>query len=310
MTRRRELVSGGTDAHGNPVFDLDSRRLFYGHSLDAGSSFDIKSSETDGDRWVRYLISDQPSVITIDEGNDRIIKDPLEPALFLEINGEKSTRFVASSRVKLTPAGGLRSDRRHGKALESLDRVELVAIESSSYSDVAEGWSHIALTPHESLVEESLRLVAPSLERLAYVQDTSAIGGVFRAKLAEFAIPVPLGSMGDGVWRMLAIVIGLVRARNGFLLIDEIDTGLHHTVIPDVWRILLSTAERLNVQVFATTHSLDCVRGLARVCLDSESESVEQDRVSMHRIERGKPESIHYAESEIVIAADEGIETR
>lgn len=74
--------------------------------------------------------------------------------------------------------------------------------------------------------------------------------------------------------------------------------------------MVLKTAEDLNVQVFATTHSLDCIRGLAQICRDDLAEDGSEDRISMHRIERDKPESIHYRERQIVVAAERGIETR
>jgi len=76
----------------------------------------------------------------------------------------------------------------------------------------------------------------------------------------------------------------------------------------DLWRLVAETSKRLNVQVFATTHSLDCVRGLAEICSDSQNSN--DDRITMHRIERGKAQSISYTERQIVIAASEGIETR
>jgi predicted ATP-dependent endonuclease of OLD family len=71
--------------------------------------------------------------------------------------------------------------------------------------------------------------------------------------------PIPLGSMGDGMRRILTLAMCAVNVENGFLLIDEIDTGLYYEVQADMWRLILETAQRLDVQVFATTHSWDCV---------------------------------------------------
>jgi 3-hydroxyisobutyrate dehydrogenase-like beta-hydroxyacid dehydrogenase len=41
-------------------------------------------------------------------------------------------------------------------------------------------------------------------------------------------------------------------------LVDEIENGIHYSVMPDVWKFVLKLAKRLGVQVFATTHSKDC----------------------------------------------------
>jgi len=55
----------------------------------------------------------------------------------------------------------------------------------------------------------------------------------------------------------------LIQASGGTLLIDEIDTGLHHTVLRDMWKLVVQTAVKHDIQVFATTHSLDCINNLA-----------------------------------------------
>ena len=73
--------------------------------------------------------------------------------------------------------------------------------------------------------------------------------------------PLPLKSMGDGMTRLFHIIVALVNARNGLLLIDEFENGLHWSVQPKVWDIVFQLSERLNVQVFATTHSRDCIKG-------------------------------------------------
>lgn len=67
--------------------------------------------------------------------------------------------------------------------------------------------------------------------------------------------PLPLKSMGDGITRLFHIIVALVNARNGILLIDEFENGLHWSVQPKVWDIVFQLSEKLNVQVFATTHS-------------------------------------------------------
>ena len=55
--------------------------------------------------------------------------------------------------------------------------------------------------------------------------------------------------------RLLALSLSLIRTEQGILLVDEIDTGLHWTVMEEMWRLVVETARRSSVQVFATTHS-------------------------------------------------------
>ena len=88
---------------------------------------------------------------------------------------------------------------------------------------------------------------------------------------------------------------------------DEIDTGLHYTVMENMWKLVNQTAKKHNIQVFATTHSRDCFESLATVCRDGVSDSSE---VTIQRLERGKSRSIAYTEQEIIAAAQRGMEVR
>jgi len=54
--------------------------------------------------------------------------------------------------------------------------------------------------------------------------------------------------------------VELTASRNGVLLIDEIDNGLHHSVMPNLWTILDQLVEKHQVQVFGTTHNDDMMR--------------------------------------------------
>lgn len=64
--------------------------------------------------------------------------------------------------------------------------------------------------------------------------------------------------------RLFHILVALVNAQDGVLLVDEFENGIHWSIQPVVWDIIYRVAERLNVQVFATTHSRDCIEGFDR----------------------------------------------
>ena len=60
--------------------------------------------------------------------------------------------------------------------------------------------------------------------------------------------------------RMFSIILELISSRNGVLLIDEIDNGLHYRVMPKLWKLLGALVEKHDVQIFATTHNDDMMR--------------------------------------------------
>ena len=89
--------------------------------------------------------------------------------------------------------------------------------------------------------------------------------------------------------RLLGNALALVNAKGGIFLIDEVESGLHYSVQPDMWRLILETAAKLNVQVFATTHSLDCLRAFESAA--SERGEDESLLISLRR-HRQEPEKI------------------
>ncbi len=120
-------------------------------------------------------------------------------------------------------------------------------------------WNRVALTEAEEEVVKSLRIVAPEVDDFSLLSTGSGRATSVRVKVQGRDWPVPLRSMGDGVNRLFGIGMSMVNARGGLLLIDEIENGIHYTALLAVWKFILRVARSLDVQVFATTHSSDCV---------------------------------------------------
>lgn len=142
-----------------------------------------------------------------------------------------------------------------------------LASRSSSGSELSSPgmvWDKIALTPKEEIVTKGLKLVDPRIERIVFVQ-----GGnqerIPMARLTSVFNPVPLRGLGDGVCRIFEILLAMVSAEGGFVLIDEFENGLHYSVQEVAWDTILKLANTLDVQVFATTHSSDCVEAFQNV---------------------------------------------
>lgn len=70
---------------------------------------------------------------------------------------------------------------------------------------------------------------------------------------------VEFSSFGDGMRRAAALALALARASQGVLLVDEIEAGFHTRVLETVVARLLDAAVLAQVQVIATTHSLEAV---------------------------------------------------
>lgn len=318
LSRRGEEWWDGGD-RGRMIRNVDIRRLFHGHTINNGSNFAVQAITDSNPRKFTVGIIDAPW--TTSSG---------QPTLFpSEGKQEDSEELFSASALHMawdeTPElnfslainqrGGLAHDtlRRIYGLSESVDGTRLITSAALSPNAVVELFESIVLTPDEELVIEALKIIEPSIERIATSgserlrsgPETTRGGVLVRCKGMEGRIPI--GSMGDGIWRMLGIALALVRAGDGILLIDEIDTGLHFSVMADLWRLIYKTALRLNVQVFATTHSRDCYESLAAICREQVGKGSD---ITIQRIERGKKIAVGYTEQEIIAAADRGMEVR
>ncbi len=76
----------------------------------------------------------------------------------------------------------------------------------------------------------------------------------------------PLSSYGQGLKSSINAISSLMGNNNGAIFIDEIENGIHHDILDKLWEIVLEISKEQNIQVFATTHSKECIASYARVC--------------------------------------------
>ena len=93
---------------------------------------------------------------------------------------------------------------------------------------------------------------------------------------------IPVSQLGQGFNRLLSVFSQIITSRANVLLIDEIENGLHHSVLRTVWAGLFNAARDLNLQIFATTHSWECV--LAADKSASEQPKYELNLIRLDRI--------------------------
>jgi AAA15 family ATPase/GTPase len=92
------------------------------------------------------------------------------------------------------------------------------------------------------------------LEILTY-QGISMIHGYLKG----YDEPVPSPLLGDGVRRSLSVILAVGAAENGVVLVDEIENGIHHSAMKPLWSVIAEASKTFNCQVFATTHSEECI---------------------------------------------------
>jgi AAA15 family ATPase/GTPase len=139
-------------------------------------------------------------------------------------------------------------------------------------------WKKTRLTPKKQQVIQILQVIEPKIIDFD-------ISGIAEVLLEGEENPRPFKTMGEGANRLLTIALALVNAKDSILLIDELEIGLHYSIQPKVWEIIFTYAHKLNVQVFITTHSRDCIQTFAAV---AESKKTFTEMANYIRLQRGR----------------------
>ena len=187
-------------------------------------------------------------LIDVLEGDMAYSENDLQFGLTIQI-GEKKTNYAIDRYFRNT-----QFTRK-----PNVSSLNIVDVQGLNEKTLAAYWSKILLTDYEPDILKAVRIISPDIEDFAFRDDERGRGKYPIVRLKGVAKPVPFHSLGEGAVRILGIILALVNSRDGVLLIDEIDTGLHYSVQIKMWDFLFSLAEQLNVQVFATTHSQDCL---------------------------------------------------
>lgn len=73
---------------------------------------------------------------------------------------------------------------------------------------------------------------------------------------------MPLFAFGDSIKKILTLASAVINAKNGILLIDEIETAIHKNMINEVFKWFIGFCEEYKVQLICTTHSLELIDGI------------------------------------------------
>lgn len=167
-------------------------------------------------------------------------------------------------------------------------------------------WKDIALTDDEDTVIEVVK------QAESRIMDIDVRSDGVRVRLKGHPAPVSMGRLGDGIMQTLKIAIGLVSAKNTskkLLLIDEIESGLHHSVQQLLWEKIFHYAILWDVQVFATTHSQDAVRTFTEIAGRPENAG----QGCYFRLERDEKDQINavvYDMEQLTTSLEYDLETR
>jgi len=178
------------------------------------------------------------------------------------------------------------------------------ARDPASFSNQAVLYGKLEIHGKQDQVLQALRIIEPRLESVRNV--TFSGNPILHGDIGMGHL-VPLFMMGDGIVRVANLVLQIGNAPGGVVLVDEIDSGLHYSVMFNVWKAIAFAVRQSNTQIFATTHSWECIKA-AHEAFASE----EDYDFRLHRLDRidGEISAVTYNQEALAASLKHELEVR
>lgn len=261
---------------------------------------EITDTDDNGNETRRRVIRDT-------DDNQIIIDGEVRPGLLITNNESKTIYTVGN-----TPRRMYTGERNI--PFEYVRTAEFTGDKNPALFD------KVALTPLEPVLIEALHIIDNRIEALNFLKDDNRVRPTpfaMRRDPDDNRVPYVvlqgttekyrLSTMGDGINRILTIILSMLNCRNGILLVDEFENGLHYSVQTGLWGLIGRLAQELNIQVFATTHSLDCIKSFLNATRDTGIGRL----IRLEKRTNGEEIAVMYDEAdELDYITDNNVETR
>ena len=180
------------------------------------------------------------------------------PSFSLDIEYDNGSEKKKTAHLMISPKGapGLKLDY---VAPGLRPAIFLPAKMQISSKETSERFSKLQRTKSVPKALEFLKLIEPRLKELANITegpDPVIYGDIGLPEM----IPIPL--MGEGMSHALDIILAMAYCEDSTLFIDEVDNGIHRSLLPKIWEAIGNAAEDYNCQIIATTHSYECLESI------------------------------------------------
>ncbi len=173
-----------------------------------------------------------------------------------------------------------------------------------SFEQEASRYSKLQIIGREQLIIDALTSIEPRIKKLIVVPilDKSAIYADIGLKKA-----IAVNYLGEGVVRLLQILLAMAETEDGTVLIDEIERGFHYKFYESFMKIILEFAKKLNIQIIASTHNKEFLDATSYVF-----ETNPEDELNVIRLDKSKEEikATYYSKSELKLMREDGWEIR
>ena len=181
------------------------------------------------------------------------------------LDGEPASGHIGG--MQPTPWGMV----THGNPLPPVTRPHCVIdgtkFQLDTSGEYLQRYSDMVRENRKGELTNAINLILPKIEGVEILTDKMGIS--YLSAVTTDGVQLPLHDLGGGVVRLSRLLLSFFTARDGLLLADEMENGIHHSVLGEVWRFVRRWMHEWNVQFVATTHSAECIEAAMTVFADA-----------------------------------------
>jgi hypothetical protein len=235
-----------------------------------------------------------------ENGNDTTTASEQSKVLELRFIDPDGT-FGKSQLVQTTH--GIRAETPPSPAV----RGAILLPNKRSLNEDAQMFGNLVKAKKEHLLVEAMQIIEPRLDGILSIPYGDGPNQI----LVDIGLPqrIPLTLLGHGAVRLFSMIVRILDEQTEVMLIDEIDNGIHYSALRDVWTAIDRLVKQYNVQVFATTHSMEMIRAAHQAFADTGEDDFRYYRLDRD-LETGDPVAVKYTQKTMTAAMEMGYEVR
>lgn len=169
--------------------------------------------------------------------------------------------------------------------------------------NVNEKLAQVIKDKRETDIIDALRLIEPHIKDLQLLD---------KKIMVDIGLPsrLPINVLGDGVRKVLSVLLSIYNSENGVLMVDEIDNGLHYSIMPKLWKAILHACKKCNTQLFVSTHSIDMVKALVQSVRHGDADDISISSYKLIKKEDDELVALRYNKTDLSYTIQQEIEVR
>lgn len=186
------------------------------------------------------------------------------PEIIVNLTIDKETQGIDASRLFRFPVNLSHS---------YIENIKVITTGSTDINYLAELYGILVTKGKDDFLDRALGIFDENIVSVKLILEKNK--PKFKIEMRNISNRISLSSLGDGINRFMAIICAIWASQDGYLFIDEVENGIHYTNYPKLWKIIFEVSKEANCQVFATTHSKECIEAFNKENISNDATYIE-----------------------------------